>query len=265
VAGLNFSVRRSLTLEEIVDGDALARSGVGLLLIMWPAAGALAVRGKWRTSIALAVVSGLAAILSGAPNVVPPLLAGVLVFLISLGRARTARRWLGVVAGGAVLVAPIVAALAYLAFRANPPEAIRPLAVWGRIIAHDGLRSLVGHGFGSAIYGLFGGYIDPHSPRSLTFQLWFDLGVVGACAFAAASYKAFARVGLTRPSLAPFLLAGLASAVAICLTGPAAEQLWAFTLAGLDAIAFVVVMRGQIRKERPHLPKWAIVDDEEDV
>ena len=48
-----------------------------------------------------------------------------------------------------------------------------------------------------------------------------------------------------------------------CLLGPAGEQLWAFTLAGLDVVAFVMVMRGQFRKKRPHLPRWAIVDDED--
>lgn len=264
-AGLTLSTRRSPTWEEIVDGDALARSGVGLLLIMWPAAGALAVRGKWRTAAALLLVSGAAAVLSGAPNVAPPLVAGALVFLVSLGRARPTRRWLGVSAGVAVLCAPIAAVVAYLTLANRAPDMLRPLAVWGRIVVHDGPRTFIGHGFGSAIYGLFGGYIDPHSPRSLTFQLWFDLGVVGACAFAAAAYKAFARVGLVRSSLAPFLLAGLAAAVVICLTGPAAEQLWAFTLAGLDAIAYVMVMRGQFRKKRPHLPKWAVDDDEEEA
>jgi hypothetical protein len=30
--------------------------------------------------------------------------------------------------------------------------------------------------------------------------------------------------------------------------------LWAFTLAGLDAIAYVLVIRGQFRKKRPRVP-----------
>jgi hypothetical protein len=262
-AMLGYFTHRLLTVEEIIDGDALARSGVGVALIMWPASGALAVRGKWRFAAALAILSAAAAILSGAPNVAPAVIVGAAVFAASFARPRQAARWLGVASVVLILLAPLAALLTYLLFGAAAPASWRPLESWGHIVASDGARTLVGHGFGTAIYGLFGGYLDPQSPRSLTFQIWFDLGLLGAGAFAAAAYKAFWRVGLTRASLAPFLLAGLSAGLTVCLLGPAAEQLWAFTLAGLDAIAYVMVMRGQSRKKRPLLPNWA-VDDEDD-
>ncbi|MBI3275930.1 MAG: hypothetical protein HYZ60_08340, partial [Methylocystis sp.] len=60
--------------------------------------------------------------------------------------------------------------------------------------------------------------------------------------------------GRTRPALAPFLLAGLATGFTISVLGPAAEQLWWLSLAGLDAIAFALVMKGQFRKRRPRVP-----------
>ncbi len=258
-----FFARRSFTLEEILDGDALARSGVGLVLIMWPACGALAMRGKWRFAAALLLVSGVAVLLSGAQNVAPPLIVGLTVFGLSFGRPREARLWLAPLAAAAILLAPLLALGVRFVFQGHAPDLLRGLDVWGNIFMTGGARSLLGHGFGSAIYGLFGGYIDPKSPRSLAFQIWFDLGLVGAAAFAAAAYKAISIVGIVRPSLAPFLLAGLAAGLVVCLLGPAGEQLWAFTLAGLDVVAFVMVMRGQFRKKRPHLPRWAIVDDED--
>ena len=258
-----YLARRSFTLEEILDGDALARSGVGLVLIMWPASGALAMRGKWRFAAALILVSGVAVLFSGAQNVAPPLITGIAVFGLSFGSPREARLWLAPLAAAAILLAPLLALGVRFLFQGHAPDLLRGLDVWGQIFLTGGARSLLGHGFGSAIYGLFGGYIDPKSPRSLAFQIWFDLGLVGAAAFAAAAYKAFSLVGLVRPSLAPFLLAGLAAGLVVCLLGPAGEQLWAFTLAGLDVVAFVMVMRGQFRKKRPHLPRWAIVDDED--
>jgi len=258
-----YLARRSFTLEEILDGDALARSGVGLVLIMWPACGALAMRGKWRFAAALILVSGVAVLFSGAQNVAPPLITGIAVFGLSFGSPREARLWLAPLAAAAILLAPLLALGVRFLFQGHAPDLLRGLDVWGQIFLTGGARSLLGHGFGSAIYGLFGGYIDPKSPRSLAFQIWFDLGLVGAAAFAAAAYKAFSLVGLVRPSLAPFLLAGLAAGLVVCLLGPAGEQLWAFTLAGLDVVAFVMVMRGQFRKKRPHLPRWAIVDDED--
>jgi len=258
-----FYARRSFTLEEILDGDALARSGVGLVLIMWPACGALAMRGKWRLAAALMLVSAVAVLLSRAQNVAPPLIAGVAVFGVSFGRPREARLWLAPLAAAAIVLSPLLALGVRFLYQGHAPDLLRSLDVWGQIFSTGGVRSLLGHGFGSAIYGLFGGYIDPKSPRSLAFQIWFDLGLVGAAAFAGVAYKAFSLVGLTRPSLAPFLLAGLTAGLVVCLLGPAGEQLWAFTLAGLDVVAFVMVMRGQVRKKRPHLPRWAIVDDED--
>ena len=258
-----FFSRRSFTLEEILDGDALARSGVGLVLIMWPACGALAMRGKWqirrradarlgRRGAFLRRAERRAAAHRGTCGLRPVLRATAR----GAALARASRR-------RGDPSAPLLALVVRLLFQGHAPELLRGLDVWGHIFLTGGARSLLGHGFGSAIYGLFGGYIDPKSPRSLAFQIWFDLGLVGAAAFAAAAYKAFSIVGLVRPSLAPFLLAGLAAGLVVCLLGPAGEQLWAFTLAGLDVVAFVMVMRGQFRKKRPHLPRWAIVDDED--
>ncbi|MFY9627489.1 MAG: hypothetical protein WAK03_04960 [Methylocystis sp.] len=256
--------QRQLTVEEMIDGNALARSGVGLALLMWPAAGALAVRGRWYFAGGLTIVSAAAVLLSGAPNVLPALLVGAAVFALSFGRARRVARRMGGVAAATIALAPIFALLVHFALGARTPDFARPLETWGQMVANDGARTLIGHGFGSALYGLFGGYLDPRTPRSLVFQIWFDLGVLGAAAFAATAAKAFSRIGLLRPALAPFLLAGLGAGLVICLLGPAAEQLWAFTLAGLDAIAYVLVIRGQFRKKRPQLPSsWRAAVEEE--
>jgi hypothetical protein len=201
--------------------------------------------------------------LSGASNVAPALLAGAATFAISFGRSRRVADWLGSLAAIVIVLAPIVAFLVHFVLGARTPEFARSLDVWGSIVANGGVRTLIGHGFGSALYGLFGGFLDPQTPRSLVFQIWFDLGALGAGAFAAMATQAFVRVGELRPALAPFLLAGLFSGLVICLLGPAAEQLWAFTLAGLDAIAYVLVIRGQFRKKRPHLPSTWVMDEED--
>jgi hypothetical protein len=210
---------------------------------------------------ALTLVSMAACLLSGASNVAPALLAGAATFAISFGRSRLAAERLGSFAAIVIMLAPIVALLTHFALGAHTPEFARSLDVWGNIVANGGVRTLIGHGFGSALYGLFGGYLDPQTPRSLVFQIWFDLGALGAGAFAVMATKAFLRIGGLRPALAPFLLAGLVSGLVICLLGPAAEQLWAFTLAGLDAIAYVLVIRGQFRKKRPRVPSTWDTDE----
>ncbi len=264
-AALNLMTHKPQTLEEIVDGTALARSGVGLALILWPAAGALAVRSRWIYAGALTIVSMAASLLSGAPNIAPALLAGAATFAVSFGRTRGAAALLGSFAAIVIVLAPILALLVHFALGAGAPGLFRPVEIWGHIVASGGLRALIGHGFGSAFFGLFGGYLDPQTPRSLIFEIWFDLGALGAGAFAAMASAAFLRIGALRPALAPFLLAGLATGLVISLLGPAGEQLWAFTQAGLVAIAYVLVIRGQFRKKRPQIPAGWTSHEEETV
>jgi hypothetical protein len=264
-AAFNLVTQKPQTLEEIIDGTALARVGVGLALIMWPAAGALAVRGRWVYAAALIIVAIAASVASGAPNVAPALVAGLAILGVSFGRTRRTAAALGSLSAALIVLAPIVALIAHFALGARAQGLLHPLEVWGHIVASGGLRALIGHGYGSAFFGLFGGYLDPHTPRSLVFEIWFDLGALGAGAFAAMASAAFLRIGQLRPALAPFLLAGLAAGLVISLLGPAAEQLWAFTQAGLAAIAYVLVIRGQFRKKRPQIPASWAADQPENV
>ena len=242
------------TVEDVLDVGPLGRAGLGLALLSWPAMGALAVRGRWYSAAALGAVTLAACYLSKAPNAVPAMIGGAIVFAAAFGRPRLVAPLLAAVMAAVTLLAPIAAILAHLLWPEAAPAFFRHLAYWGAMIAHDGLRTLIGHGFGAATWGVLGGYLDHATPRSLIFQIWFDLGLLGAASLALVAARACLAVGDERPALAPFLLGGLGAGFAICLLGPAAEQLWWLTLAGLDAIAFALVMRGQFRKRRPRVP-----------
>lgn len=240
------------------DINALQRAGLGLALVVWPALGALALRGRWFSAGAVAAATVAACVLAGAPNALPSLLVGSLVHTLSFHKPRRAARILAYVSAAIVLLAPLAPALAHFALAGRLPAFAQPLEVWGHIIANDGPRLLTGHGFGAAVYGVLGNYLYQETPRSLVFQVWFDLGILGAAGLAAVSARAFIIVGRTRPVLASFLLGGLATGLTICILGPAAEQLWWLTLAGLDAIAFALVMKGQFRTRRPSIqPDWS--------
>jgi hypothetical protein len=240
-----------------LDINPLQRAGLGLALLVWPALGALAVRGRWYSAGALGVATAIACYLSQAPHVATALGAGLIVFAISFGRAARVARIFAYAAAAIILLAPFAAVLVHLIYAGQAPAMIKPLDVWGLIIANDGMRLVTGHGFGAAIYGILGHYLYQATPRSLVFEVWYDLGLLGAAALAAVAARTFIIAGRSRGALAPFLLGGLATGLAITVLGPAAEQLWWLTLAGLDAIAFALVMRGQFRKARPSLPaQW---------
>jgi hypothetical protein len=254
LAGVALYTRHPLTPLEIVEVGGLQRAGLGLALLMWPAMGALAVRDRWYSAALLGAASALACFLSQAPNALPGLVAGAVVFALCFGRSRTMAPKLAVLAAATVFAAPLVALAAHLAFQNHAPLALRPLDVWGHILMNDGLRALAGHGFGAALLGVFRGYLDPGTPLGLLFRIWFDLGIFGAAALALVSARAILVAGRCRPSLAPFLIAGVAAGFVMSILGPAAEQLWWLTLIGFDVIAYALVMRGQFRKRRPRVP-----------
>lgn len=247
-----------------LDSNALQRAGLGLALAIWPALGALALRSRWLSAAIVALVSVAACLLARAPNVLPALLVGALVLALSFGKARRAGSLLAIVSAALILLAPLAPILLHFAAPERLPAFAAPLEnwgleTWGRIIANDGPRLLIGHGFGAAVFGVAGHYLYPDTPRSLLFQVWFDLGILGALGLAAVVARAFYVIGRTRPVLAPFLLGGLATGLTICVLGPAAEQLWWLTLAGLDAIAFALVLKGQFRTRRPRVePNWGM-------
>lgn len=254
LAAITLLMEPRYTLDDILDVGPLGRAGLGLALLVWPAMGALAVRGHWYWAATLAVATAIACRLSDAPNAMPALVVGMAVFAASFGRARAMAALLAGLMATIVLIAPLAAFAASVVWPEQAPGFFKHLAFWGEMIASDGWRTLIGHGFGAATWGVLGGYLTPATPRSLIFQIWFDLGLVGAAALALVAARTSFFVGKSRPALAPFLLGGLGAGFAICLLGPAAEQLWWLTLAGLDAIAFALVTRGQFRKRRPRLP-----------
>ncbi len=254
LAAVTLLLKPQYTLDDILDVGPLGRAGLGLSLLVWPAMGALAVRDRWYWAAALAVATALACYLSRAPNAMPALAAGAAVFAASFGRERTMSAAIAALMAAIVLLAPLAAYAAHVFWPENPPAFFRHLAFWGQMIDTDGWRTAIGHGFGAATWGVLGGYLTPATPRSLVFKIWFDLGILGAAAAALVAARASLFVGQSRSALAPFLLGGIGAGFAICLFGPAAEQLWWLTLAGLDAIAYALVMRGQFRKRLPRLP-----------
>ncbi len=254
LAAVTLLLKPQYTLDDILDVGPLGRAGLGLSLLVWPAMGALAVRDRWYWAAALAVATVIACYLSRAPNAMPALAAGAAVFAASFGRARAMSTAIAALMAAIVLLAPLAAYAAHVFWPENPPAFFKHLAFWGQMIDADGWRTAIGHGFGAATWGVLGGYLTPATPRSLVFKIWFDLGILGAAAAALVAARASLFVGQSRPALAPFLLGGIGAGFAICLFGPAAEQLWWLTLAGLDAIAFALVMRGQFRKRLPRLP-----------
>ena len=136
--------------------------------------------------------------------------------------------------------------------RIDPNGIAALVSDWGTVVRGEGLRLVTGHGFDAAIRALVAGILPARTPRGLLFDVWYELGVTGAVAMAVMLWFAFQSAARLGKLIAPCMIAALASASAIALSGLAGAQLWWMTLLGVVALAFAIVVRGQSRTERVH-------------
>lgn len=136
---------------------------------------------------------------------------------------------------------------------ANLDGALAPLATWLAVVKADGFRLITGHGLDSALRGVAAGYLPANAPRSILFELWYDLGVVGAAAGAALMLRAFRALGEVNPNAAPFLVAGLVGGVVIAVLGLSTAQLAWVTLLSAAGVLFTALVNGIYRSQRPRI------------
>jgi hypothetical protein len=125
------------------------------------------------------------------------------------------------------------------------------LDAWRFVVLDEPVRLITGHGFETALRGRFVGLLPLQSPSTLLFEIWYELGLVGAVSGAIALYAAVRGTGELVPSLVPGMVAAFASAYALACLGIGSAQAWWFTALAVVVLIFVAVERGQFRTTRP--------------
>ncbi len=233
---------------EVDGGDTLLRAVAGLVTLLWPAMMVLATRERGALAGLLGVCGAGAALLAGTQVALSALLIGVAVFCAGFAATARVAKILGAAIAALLLGAPIIMlALDPLASRLEP-NVFGLLHVWAEIVRSEGLKLITGHGFDTALRAIGAGLLPADAPRGLLFEIWYELGLVGAGAFALLMWCAFtgaARLGRVTGS---FLMGGIATVLTISIAGVSVSQLWWTTqLAGV-ALAFAVAMRTQARE-----------------
>ena len=251
---------RSVVIFQDVD-PTLERAVVSLVLLVWPAIGALAVRERWASAGWLAVGVTLAAMAAWTSIALASLAAGALVFAMATINPSVVGRLLGgltaavILLGPAwpILVDPVAAGLADAVGDRLPAlnDAAQSIHVWAELVLAQPVRLITGHGFDMATRATAFGFLPSAVPRSVLFEIWYELGVVGAVVAAVLAYCGFAAAGRSSPTIAPFLLAEIVTGLTVSVWGPDTTQSWWFTLLGVVALAFATVIRGQYRTSRP--------------
>ena len=244
----------ALTGGDQEDAQNLQRGLVVLALLVWPAASWLRSRGRDLESMLLALVVALAPVLR--PDFLPlqGLAIGAVAFAIAAAHPALGARLMAGVMAGLLVVAPLLPfvlrplAMAWVG-AAHPVAA--SLETWQAVIASEPVRLITGHGFETALRGRFVGLLAANAPSTVLFEVWYELGVVGALAGAVALYRSAQRAGREHPILVPGMVAAFATAFAYACLGIGTAQVWWFTALAVTILMFVAIERGQFRTSRP--------------
>ena len=236
------------------DNQNLERGLVVLVLLLWPSLAWLRSRQRNREAVALAAAVAVAAALG--PEFLPVigLAGGALVYAITAVNLRLGVRITAAAMLGALALAPIVPFVAReiaRVFVGVGHPLFTSLAVWRRVILNEPLRLITGHGFETAFRGRLGGLLPSTAPSTLLFEIWFDLGLLGALAAAAALFFAATRAGREDPPLVPAMMAAFATAFIFACLSIGTAQMWWFTALVAVVLIFVATERGQFRTTRP--------------
>jgi hypothetical protein len=260
VLGMIALAAKALTVVvgHVPDDGGLAAGQVALAVLLFPALGGLTARGRNGYARLLLILALAFAYVAGFRPLTIALFAGYLALSFSISdMTRTARElaW-----GAAALVllsplipafAPTVAAWIFHVKLATLPPPYATLSVAADIFTHDKLRLLMGHGFATVARGVHDTILPPHTPRALSFTVWYELGVVGAVIAAVGVWFGFHDLDKAPPRLAPFMAAGFAAIVALAFTNVDFDDMTVLTLVGIAVISTDVAARSQYRTTRP--------------
>jgi hypothetical protein len=237
-----------------VAAQNLDRGLTVLALLVWPAVSWLRSRGRHAEALAVGVLVALATVAGPQPNPAIALACGALAFALAAISLRVGVRVTASIMAGLLALGPLIPfilrPIAQLAF--DPGHwLMRGLRIWRAVVASEPERLITGHGFETALRGRIEGLLPINAPTTILFELWYELGVVGALAAAAALFAAIMACGRRSPSLVPGMVAAFATAYAFACLGIGTAQMWWFTALALVVLVFVSIERGQFRTTRP--------------
>ena len=240
---------------ELDGGDTLRRAVTGLVVLLWPALASLALRERLTSAGLLGALVASAALAVMSPIALMALIMGVAVFSASYAAPERLAKLLGGAMAAIMLGAPlIVLALDPLASRLDQDSIFGTLHIWAEIGRSEGLKLITGHGFDTAARALNAGLLPAGAPRGVLFEIWYELGLVGAAASACLMWVAFTAAASAGRGTGAFLMAGVATVLTICIAGVSISQLWWTTQIACAALAWATAIRTRTRAETSRAP-----------
>ena len=251
LATLILSIMAPPTVAQDIETSTLNRVSLTMCMMLWPALAALAVRDRWMSAGLLAVAVSAAIIAVWTPTALGALAAGAIVFSLSNSSPMKIGRGIGIAFAILILLAPAIPLAIAPLLRSSTNVFALSMQSAEALFMSEGLRLLTGHGYDTVARGFQMGFLPAAMPRSVIFEVWYELGIIGAAALAAVVFLAFhATTKLPKP-LTGFLQGALVCGGVIAMTGLVTAQIWWITILSVVGILFALVAKGQYRTERP--------------
>jgi hypothetical protein len=238
------------------DGGAIGR-GLALVSVMaWPALAWLLSRGRSHAALALALLVALVALMRFGQGGAATIIVGLAAFGLVTWDAPRGARWLGAIAAGLMLLAPLLPFVLMPLWGLMGPGWARGLEVAADVVRYEPVKLITGHGLDSVLRGKLWGVLPADAPATILFETWYELGLVGAVAAALCLWFAMRAASRMKRPLAAGGVAAYATAFTLAALGQATLQFWWLVMLSAVAIMFTAIARGQVRTERPIAPAW---------
>jgi hypothetical protein len=244
------------TLE--ADSGRIDAGGIVMAMLLFPAMGGLAARGRNGYARTLMLLGLVYAFATGSGPITAALLAGIAVLSFSVSDLERTMSDVGRAAVALILAAPLLLALSptlgRLIFHAKLGSFGAPypaIAAAASLVLHDLPRLLTGHGVDTVVRGVDAGLLPTMTPRVALFEIWYELGILGALAAAAGVWFGFRTIGRAAPRLAPYLAATFAADLTLGFLSEGFAQMTWITLLAIGGIALGAASRSQYRTTRP--------------
>jgi len=254
IFALWFAEQQSLEL----NAGRIEAGGVAMAMLLFPAMGGLAARGRNGYARTLMLLGLIYAFAIGSGPITAALLVGIAVLSFAVSDLERTMRDVGRTAAALVLAAPLLLAvaplLARLIFHSKLSSLGAPyptIAAAANLVLHDLPRLITGHGVDTVVRGADAGLLPTMTPRVGLFEIWYELGVIGALAAAAGVWFGFHAIGRAAPRLAPYLAATFAADLTLAFLSEGFAQMTWITLLAISGIALSAAARSQYRTTRP--------------
>jgi hypothetical protein len=266
MAGIAAMIARALaeTLTGAPDDGRLTAGAVALAVLLFPAIGGLAARGRNGLARLLLIVALCFAYIASYTPLTVALFAGYLALSFSISDLSRTARELSWGAAALIVLSPLIPALAptvaawiFHTRLSSLPAPYPSLSVAADIFTHDKLRLITGHGFATVGHGVQDQILPAQTPRALAFTIWYELGIVGAVLAAVGAWLAFRSIVRAPARLAPYMAAAFSAVVALAFLNVDFAEMTPLTLIAIAVISTDVAARSQYRTSRPSAARLA--------